>query len=52
MILNKLGNFSEAIKCCDDAISTDDKSLKAYYQKALANKSMKNYDDSRRRQWT
>ena len=46
MISNKLGNLGEAIRCCDEAIRVDDKSLKAYYQKAVAYKTLKNYDEA------
>ena len=44
MVLNKAGNYADAYTCCSAAIKVDDKALKAYYQRAVAGKHLKNYD--------
>jgi len=44
MVLNKSGNYADALQCCSAAIKVDDKAVKAYYQKSIAGRHLKNYD--------
>ena len=44
MVLNKAGNYADAITSCRAAIAVDDKAVKAYYQKSVAGRHLKNYD--------